>query len=75
MTEIDYVELYAKRLKEDNSLFRQQKILIEAQLHGSSSLFAKMFSGNFKAKARKYLRKKNLQRKTFRTFFPIKEFD
>ena len=56
MKEIDYVELYAKKLREDNSLFQQQRILIEAQLQGSSSLFKKMFSGNFKAKARKYLR-------------------
>lgn len=56
MKEIDYVELYAKRLKEDNALFQQQKILIEAQLKGSSSLFKKMFSGNFKVQAREYLR-------------------
>jgi len=60
MKEIDYVELYAERLKADSSLFMQQKKLIEAQLKGSSSLFKKMFSGNFKANARQYLRKVGL---------------
>jgi hypothetical protein len=56
MKEIDYVELYAKKLREDNSLFMQQKKLIESQLRGSSSLFARMFSDDFKVKARNYLR-------------------
>ncbi len=54
---IDYVELYAEKLREDNSLFIQQKRLIEAQMHGSSSLFKKMYGGaDFKQNARKYLR-------------------
>jgi len=57
MKEIDYVALYAKSLKEDNRLFEQQKRLIESQLQGSSSLFKRMFSPNFKANARQYLRK------------------
>ncbi len=56
MKDEDYVELYARRMKEDNSLFKQQKMLIESQLQASSSLFRKMFSGDFKTKARKYLR-------------------
>jgi len=57
MTNLDYVELYAKKLKNDNSLFKQQKILIESQLKGSSSLFRNMFKGkDFKECARKYLK-------------------
>ncbi len=30
--DLDYVELYAERLKEDNRLFKQQKKLIESRL-------------------------------------------
>ena len=56
MNDLDYAELYAKKLKEDNRLFKQQKMLIESQLQASSSLFKNMFSGDFKTKARKYLR-------------------
>ncbi|NCN39576.1 MAG: hypothetical protein COY38_00755 [Candidatus Aenigmarchaeota archaeon CG_4_10_14_0_8_um_filter_37_24] len=60
-TDMDYIELYAEKLKSDNSLFKQQKKLIESQLKGSSSLFSNMFSGkNFKADARKYLRARGL---------------
>ena len=56
-TDMDYVELYAERLKEDNSLFKQQKKLIESQLRGSSSLFRNMFGQtHFKENARKYLK-------------------
>ena len=56
-TDLDYVELYAKMLKEDNSLFKQQKKLIESQLKSSSSLFRKMFGkASFKEKARKYIK-------------------
>ena len=56
-SDLDYVELYAEKLKKDNSLFKQQKKLIESQLHSSSSLFKKMFAGrDFKVCARKYLR-------------------
>ena len=57
MDRMDYVELYAEKLKSDNSLFAQQKKLIESQLHGSSSLFGNMLTeGNFKTNARKYLK-------------------
>ncbi len=54
----DYVELYAEKLKNDNSLFKQQKMLIESQLHSSSSIFRKMFGkgDSFKINARKYLK-------------------
>ena len=57
-TDLDYIELYANKLKIDNSLFKQQKMLIESQLHGSSDLFRKMFGTqkSFKINARKHLR-------------------
>lgn len=57
MKEIDYITLYAEILREDNSLFQQQKMLIESQMKASSSLFNKMFSADFKKNARIYLRK------------------
>jgi len=59
ISDIDYVELYAEKMKHDKSIFKQQKELIEAQLNSSSDLSKKMFSGNFKlfkSKAREYLR-------------------
>jgi len=56
-TDLDYIEFYADKLKNNNSLFKQQKILIESQLHGSSDLFRKMFGiKNFKINARKHLK-------------------
>jgi hypothetical protein len=56
-TDMDYVVLHAGRLKEDNRLFVQQKVLIESQLHSSSSLFRGMFGigKGFRLKARRYL--------------------
>ncbi len=60
MKDLDYVELYAKKIKRDNSLFKQQKKLIESQLRSSSSLFKNMFSGNFKSNAREYLKHRGL---------------
>ena len=56
MDDLDYVELYAEKLKKDNRLFAQQKKLIESQLKGSSSLFKNAFGKDFKEGARKYLR-------------------
>ncbi len=56
MKSIDYVELYAKHLSKNNTLFVQQKKLIESQMKGSSSLFKGMFGDNFKTGARKYLK-------------------
>jgi len=56
MKDIDYIKLYAEKLKEDNSLFEQQKKLIESQLNGSISLFKNMFKEDFKTNARKYLK-------------------
>ena len=55
-SKLDYVELYAEKLKKDNSLFVQQKKLIEAQLKSSSDLTRKRFSKDFKVNVRKYLR-------------------
>jgi len=60
-TNLDYVVLYARMLRENNKLFEQQKRLIEAQLKGSSSLFEGMFKGgDFKVGARRYLRGRGL---------------
>ena len=58
-TDLDYVEIYAIKLKKDNSLFEQQKKLIESQLKSSSSVFRNSFGkGNeFKLQVREYLRK------------------
>ena len=62
LSDLDYVKLYAENLKKNNSLFKQQKKLIESQLHGSSSLFRKMFGvdNTFKTNAKKYLKKVKL---------------
>ena len=43
LTDMDYVELYAKTLKNNPELFKQQKILIESQLKASRELFLKRF--------------------------------
>ena len=58
MTDMDYVEFYAKRLRDDGSLFEQHKRSIESQMLSSSSLFRNHFGTGeeFKANARKYLR-------------------
>lgn len=60
MNDLDYVELYAKKLKEDNRFFEQQRELIENQMKASSSLFKNMFGKNFKENARKYLKEVGL---------------
>jgi len=54
--DLDYVKLYAEKLKKDNRLFVQQKKLIESQLKSSSDLAKKKFGKNFKFNVRKYLR-------------------
>jgi len=57
-TDLDYVEFYAAKLREDSSLFKQQKMLIESQLRSSSDLFKKKFGLNdFEKQARIYLKK------------------
>jgi len=60
LLDVDYVELYARKLKQDNSFFKQQKKFIESQIKASHSLFERMFKGNFKLNARKYLRERGL---------------
>ena len=60
LNDLDYIELYANKMKSDNSLFGQQKKFIESQLKSSSSLFKKMFKENFKIEAREYLRKRGI---------------
>ena len=61
MTDLDYVEYYADKLRGDNRYFKQQKELIESQMHSSSATFKKMLSKqNFKSDARKYLKSINL---------------
>ena len=57
ISNLDYIELYAKRLKDDNTLFAQQKMLIDSQIKSSQSFFRNAFSGkDFKKEARKYLK-------------------
>jgi len=58
ITDMDYVELYAEKLKKDPSLFKQQKMLIDSQIKASQSLFTNMFGvgEEFKKNAREYLK-------------------
>mgnify|MGYP001563339606 CR=1 FL=1 len=60
MEDLDYVVLYAEKLKKDKSLFEQQKRLIEDQIKASSSLFKNSFGNDFKKGARKYLKEVGL---------------
>lgn len=61
LTDLEYVEYYAKLLKKDPSLFQQQAQLITSQLQGSKSLFTNWFKGkDFKIEARKYLKGRGL---------------
>ena len=57
-TDLDYIEIYAKKLRENPEFFKQQKELIESQLASSSDLTEKRFSKeNFKTQARAHLKK------------------
>ncbi len=61
LTDLDYVGLYAKALREDSSLFTQHKMLIDSQIKSSRELFANRFKGKvFEVEARKYLRNRGL---------------
>ena len=60
LTDLDYVSIYAKKLKEDNKYFKQQKMLIESQLKASQSLFKNTFKENFKKEAREYIKARGL---------------
>jgi len=56
-TDLDYVELYAKKLRENPKFFKQQKELIDSQMSGSSALTKQRFSKeNFKAQVRAHLK-------------------
>jgi|TARA_Y100000310_G_scaffold340828_1_gene437934 hypothetical protein len=57
--DLDYVVLYANEMYKDNSLFDQQKELVESQLNSSSLLFRRKFGKgvSFKKKARDFLSK------------------
>lgn len=59
-TDLDYVELYANKLKLDNSIFKQQKKLIESQLKSSSDIFRQKFGKDFKLNARRYIKEQKL---------------
>ncbi len=57
----DYVIFYAENLRADNSLFRQQKRLIDSQLRSSKSFFSNLLgTKNFNEKAREYLKNRKL---------------
>jgi hypothetical protein len=61
LSDLDYVEMYAERLRKDNRLFAQQKMLIDSQMRASRSFFGVMLSGpDFKRQAREYLKKVGL---------------
>ena len=62
ITNQDYIAFYAEKLREDASIFKQQKMLIESQMQASDSLFRNMFGEGeeFKKNARVYLRKLGL---------------
>jgi len=60
VNDLDYVEMYAEALKNDNRLFAQQKELIDSQMQASSSLFRNMFGEDFATEARMYLRKRGV---------------
>lgn len=53
---LDYVEFYALKLREDSRYFAQQKLIIDSQIKASREFFQKAFAGDFKANARAYLR-------------------
>jgi hypothetical protein len=58
-TDLDYVEFYSEKLREDSSFFRQQKKLIDSQIKASRELFLNCFGRGeeFKKNARIYLKK------------------
>lgn len=60
-SDLDYVEIYAENLKNNNKLFKQQKELIDSQTISGAALTKKRFGSkyekDFKTNARKHLRK------------------
>lgn len=60
-SDLDYIEIYAKKLRENPALFKQQKELIESQLSSSSEITKKRFpKENFKSQVRIHLKKIDL---------------
>lgn len=61
MEDIDYVRMYAKKAREDNSVFEQHRKFINSQLQASREIFRKRFgTENFEENARKYLKERGL---------------
>jgi len=57
LTDLDYVSIYANKLKENPDLFKQHAELIDSQIKASKEIFKKKFgTRNFNENARKYLR-------------------
>jgi hypothetical protein len=59
-SDMDFIVLYSNKLKEDSSLFEQQKMFLESQLKASKSLFSNWSGKDFKVRAREYLNKRGL---------------
>lgn len=56
-TDLDYIEVYAEKLRENPEFFKQQKELIDSQLSSSSELAKKRFpKENFKFQVRAHLK-------------------
>ena len=57
-TDLEYIELYADKLKSDNRYFKEHKMLIDSQIKSSRELFRKRFGigETFKKNARAYLK-------------------
>ncbi|MBD3203256.1 hypothetical protein GF327_03110 [Candidatus Woesearchaeota archaeon] len=55
---MDYVKIYAEKIKNNNSNFKQYKELIDSQIQSSKEIFSKRFGKGktFKKNARKYLK-------------------
>ena len=57
LIDLDYVNYFAQRLRDNPSLFKDNKLLIDSQIKSSKEIFLKRFGKkNFKENARKYLR-------------------
>lgn len=57
VTDMDFVELIAEKLKNDPKIFKNHKDFIEGQMFMSQSFFKRYFKeDNFKEQAREYLK-------------------
>ncbi len=59
ISDMDYVEFYAQKLKDNNLYFKKQKELIESQMKASREIFRNGFGKGkvFRINAREYLKK------------------